>query len=116
MLNVYVIDQTKAGNTGKYYSECRGFYGEHGEKQVKFRFDEVDWLQFTGLLDKNGREIFEGYVCAVIDDIGAPIESGEKTDNVEVKFTPDCLKFFEEHASTSYVIGNIYENPELLNV
>ncbi len=75
-----------------------------------------DLMQFTGLLDKNGKEIYEGDVvktkngtyAAEWDDQGSYIFKTGKHDDYYVRMVlnPD---------QEAEVIGNIYENPELLN-
>lgn len=81
--------------------------------------------QYTGLTDKNGKKIFEGDICRF--DNGEPDESERYTnyavqwDCVNCRYVvvdayncEDCLDiFFAKHAE---VIGNIYDNPELLEV
>jgi hypothetical protein len=74
-----------------------------------FHWDEsVPVMQYTGLNDKNGEEIYEG-------DIISYISFDEKTYRQEC---PDLTSFhFWQETSdnkTVEVIGNIYENPELL--
>jgi uncharacterized phage protein (TIGR01671 family) len=88
--------------------------------------DGMPIMQFTGLLDKNSREIYEGDVLRWNNRIAKP-EYLDSTwvvrwDEVESKFTLKHLTksytdtpFFKTHWKDNMeVIGNIYENPELL--
>ena len=84
--------------------------------------DKIELMQSTGLKDKNGKEIFEGDILAVEADDGVIILK-VSWDDEHALFVIKTKKFNEEAAlaelvdDNSYpfeVIGNIYENHELL--
>ena len=79
-------------------------------------------MQYTGLKDKKGIEIYDGDVLQR-DEYDTPDESMyyEKCIVVwdesawKVKFYDDILLICDYKPDTGWVIGNIYENPELLS-
>lgn len=74
-------------------------------------------MQFTGLLDKHGKEIYEGDIVNVYDDIGPEPSMGKKFDRYTVKLGDYAfMAFLETMIGDIEIIGNIYENPNLLNV
>ena len=102
----------------------RIYAGEYNCHQV-YEVDINTVGQFTGLVDKNGTKIFEG-------DIVKCVTFGFDPDvfTTEVKFGPrsGCLGFYLANGRNMFyfgqsnlsvmddtrVIGNIYDNPELL--
>jgi uncharacterized phage protein (TIGR01671 family) len=103
--------------------------------------DRAVIMQYTGLKDKNGKEIYEGDVVLIDDEYTEPIlddgsgprytihhisevsyEEGAAAYIVEVRIGADFLRkglyTLDEITKEGFdieVIGNIYENPELLN-
>ena len=83
--------------------------------------DMMTYLQYTGLKDKNGKEIYEGDIIkgivAMKDKHGEDI-STVRWDYPKLGFSFSGLFIFNfELGNKGYnveVIGNIYENPELL--
>ena len=76
-------------------------------------------MQFTGLLDKNGTEIYEGDVWKVysgkIFRPGQPPEINYIHGVVTFNHNGACIKgVYHVLPGQGEVIGNIHENPELL--
>ncbi|MFJ7950757.1 YopX family protein [Lysinibacillus sp. NPDC096418] len=88
-------------------------------------------MQYTGLKDKNGKEIYEGDIIRftngideVYEEVGTVIfdleECGYKAQYIDDGVTR-CIYlinpkvFADKYTEITYeIIGNIYENPELL--
>ena len=115
MLDVSLIDFKKRVLVGEHW--------EFGETNF-MSFDEIELMQSTSLLDKNSQEIFEGDIITNGPDVmlmkrhntlGFYVERKGKVD-----FVADnaVLEEFEEDAKeiadSLEIIGNIHENPELL--
>lgn len=108
----------------------------HDSKRMSEVFDltdDIEWykderpcydlMQFTGLTDKNGKEIYEGDILATendgkdgADEWKEEIIGAVDWDNQYAQFTNMPSNDDESIYSLEYVkvVGNIYENPELL--
>lgn len=88
--------------------------------------DEIELMQSTGLKDKNSKEVFEGDILEVTDEhswLEVVSYSQEKamfvTEEINREFKVPESPLYDLLDSTFLkfkVIGNIYENPELLEV
>jgi hypothetical protein len=71
-------------------------------------------MQYTGLKDKNGKEIYEGDVCKVgVYKATILFEKGCFVANPNELGLPNMP--ISSFTNEFEIIGNIYENPELLN-
>lgn len=80
-------------------------------------------MQFTGLHDKNEKEIYEGDVVSSYTCKGGVVCFGEYSAGGQDYYASPAYGFYvrrsesvddTETLGTCKVIGNIYENPELL--
>lgn len=104
------------------------FIGCRPADGVSFQYcaDDIILMQSTGLHDKNGKEIFEGDVIVIeVDDTETPINARVSQnskigvlmfhvfeDNEDVPM----VELLEDNSVAFEIIGNVYENPELLEV
>lgn len=107
------LSQYKDGVTTHYIVEHP--YGRDAGRAVMWPIDPETLGEYTGLKDKNSKEIYEGDVVAW--------NTGEK---FVVRWFVPHAKFLYRYIKKGYgidndagsheveIIGNIYENPELL--
>ena len=103
--------------------------GENGEWEELFDIyvGEVELMQYTGLKDQHGKEIYEGDIVSFEDSDGGYeyqdivintgiVEYGELgfyfTNRVAVEMDDFYIK--DGRCDEVEVIGNIHDNPELL--
>ncbi|MDT2422427.1 YopX family protein [Enterococcus avium] len=87
-----------------------------------YRFEDIELMQSTGLKDKNGVVIFEGDIILFTIEDGFDYVYGEPG---RINLSPEWGAGVRAIQGGNYslrecrevkVIGNIYENPELLEV
>lgn len=79
--------------------------------------DEIVLMQSTGLKDKNDKEIFEGDIVQFFDSLYTVFynisEGSYQLEPHDERWVVDYMSNFSSE-ETFEIIGNIYENPELL--
>jgi len=80
---------------------------------------EMPKCQFTGLLDNNGNEIFEGDLLKIPEDnvIGMVVYEEEMAGFfAQIKSFDETLSARIDHTEIRMIeiMGNIYENPDLI--
>ena len=109
MLDVSLIDFKKGVLVGEHW--------KFGETNF-MNFDEIDLMQSTGLFDRNGKEVFVGDIVKCTRGCLHEVYLEKEYAGTFIGGMPAIyLKGLREgYAWTGdeEIIGNIYENPELL--
>lgn len=97
------------------------FTDANGECDIRAKYEV---MQYTNLKDKNGKKIYEGDIVSIPNDKYQPDNGEAPLVLVDVRFANGCFVVeggvfpMDEpllgYAEEAAIIGNIYENPELL--
>ena len=117
----YIEYRPKRKNSPDYMKYDPNFIGDINETfnhNLESLGTKITYMQYTGLTDKNGKEIYEGDIIRWKDIMKFHSEEPVSTDMVEWSDDEACyitgmryLKFTARHGE---IIGNKFENPELL--
>ncbi len=92
----------------------------HGADSRNFEPEHNEWMQFTGLLDKNGKEIYENDLVSSKSHLPEVmqvefIEGAFCMTHPTIEDYPiDINHFYPSIGTDLIVIGNIYQNPDLI--
>lgn len=120
-------DNTKDGTMmyGSLFVDKKGqpkikWYDEHFGTAMTSNVDPDTVGQFTGLLDKNGKKIFEGDILKYQRDMNKYdsmiVVWNDSTASLVMAYS-NAMYYYETLMNTHMyceVVGNIHDNPELL--
>jgi uncharacterized phage protein (TIGR01671 family) len=90
------------------------------------KYQDIEWMQYTGIKDINGKEIFDGDIARGEAGTGVGGKTTKYKQLIYKVFWNDWMHGWDIHAENygKYrfqpaldeieIIGNIFENPELL--
>ena len=114
----WMCDVTNISFDSKFVDICQQGDTER-YTEISIEFDEITLMQSTGLFDRNGKEIFEGDILdyrgrkALVRWHGSYASFiyrfVDELQNRNTEWKPLYLAYMK-----CEIIGNIYENPELL--
>ena len=81
-------------------------------------FDDVELMQYTGLKDKNGKEIYEGDILFFRDENMKYIvvwqDAAFIIKSIEIRKYSEKMYWLDDTEICCEIVGNIYENKKLL--
>lgn len=104
MFEVLAIDFFNKAVTVKFDKEHYRIYS----------FDDIILMQSTGLKDKNGVEVFDGDIMFYEQDCYQYTLVKYDKDKLAFVLYDGCERLYHELWEPGEVIGNIHENPKLI--
>ena len=85
----------------------------------QFDFEDVEFMKNTGMKDKNGKYIYEGDIVTVKGTWDCIIEYKESScafvlKSIDSRWSTGYFSNYDDIEEMLEVIGNVYENEELL--
>lgn len=113
----WMCDVTNISFDSKFVDICQqGDTERYTEMSVEF--DEITLMQSTGLKDKNGKEIFEGDIVKMSKDVYSEPTYYEVVRHrggaYRLESKQHGCELWLRHTDCE-VVGNVYENKELLD-
>lgn len=113
---MYEVDDIMSIDFGKSKISVKTLFFEQTNR---YDFDDIVLMQSTGLRDKNGKEIFEGDVVKMAKNVYSEPTYYEVVRHRGGAYRLESKQYGCElwlRHTDCEIAGNIYENPELLEV
>ena len=109
---LFVFANCPSYNTSDFTVELKNGLCNPYQQTDKENTQEIDivFLQYTGLKDKNRKEIYEGDVLHEFKKKTAPMAN----NGIDRRLVVQDIREIEYNCNNCTIIGNIYENPELI--
>lgn len=118
---IYVKDKKKVYNIKfiDYENKRVTFFDSETQWTYTRSFDEVEFMENTGLKDKNGKYIYEGDIVTVNGTWDCIIEYKQSScafvlKSIDSRWSTGYFSNYDNIEEMLEVIGNIYENKELV--
>jgi uncharacterized phage protein (TIGR01671 family) len=119
-----MLEQKGISGSNSYISFLDFYYDNSEDRNFGSVINDLILMQFTGIHDKNGKEIFEGDLLQY-DGYNFRLINKEKI--YQIRYDDNLAQYYAYNLENSFdtflvvrawkeskIIGNIYENPELL--
>ena len=113
-----IVDVEEIDFMNKVINYIENDYENNRQEIIGTYFEDIELMQYTGLKDKNNKEIYEGDIVKLRANHGIGVvkyydEWGAFVVEY-IKPRPLAVLGMNYYKEDIEVIGNIYENPELI--
>lgn len=110
---MYEVDDIMSIDFGKSEISVKTLFFE---RTNCYKFDGIELMQSTGLMDKNGKEIFEGDILGTEDGLLNGVVKYSSSLGMWINSLIQYSNFEQlcSIANSREIIGNVHTNPELL--
>lgn len=112
-----IVDVEEIDFMNKVINYIDNDYENNRQEIIGAYFEDIELMQYTGLKDKNNKEIYEGDILSDGNDekpYKVIFENGSFRAEFEGDFEEYSFDLIDVVAQGCEVVGNIYENSELL--